>query len=163
MNSKLRVRLIVATLSVFGVGSVGLYAAPPTDACSLLTDAQVSTALGAPVKREPASPDHKVLCVWSTPGEIHKKGVQVDIVEPMGTLTPAQRFETFKTPVPVKGITKTPVSGLGDDAVYGQTGQFTELTVKKGDFVFQIKVNGFPVEEVKAKEKTLAQDVLAKL
>lgn len=84
-------------------------------------------------------------------------------MEPMGTLTPAQRFETIKTPVPVKGITKTPISGLGDDAVYGQTGQFTELTVKKGDFVFQIKVHGFPVEEVKAKEKTLAQGVLANL
>jgi hypothetical protein len=163
MNSKLRVWQIVTTLFLFGVGRVGmLHAAPPTDACSLLTPAQVSAVLSVEVIRE-GSAGHPTLCEWSSRAKLGGKRVLLNIVEPMGTLTPAQRFETIKTPVPVKGITKTPIRGLGDDAVYGQTGQFTELTVKKGDFVFQIKVNGFPVEEVKAKEKTLAQDVLAKL
>jgi hypothetical protein len=164
MNSKLRVWQIVTTLFLFCVGRVGmLHAAPPTDACSLLTPAQVSAVLSVEVIRE-GSAGHPTLCEWSQPGKtLGGKRVLLNIVEPMGTLTPAQRFETIKTPVPVKGITKTPISGLGDDAVYGQTGQFTELTVKKGDFVFQIKVNGFPVEEVKAKEKTLAQGVLANL
>jgi hypothetical protein len=41
-----------------------------------------------------------------------------------------------------------------------------ELTVKKGDTVFQVWVQGFPrnqVNAVKAMEKTLALDVLAKL
>ena len=36
-------------------------------------------------------------------------------------------------------------------------------SVKKGDFVFQIRVHGFPLPEIKAKEKILAVDVLAKL
>jgi hypothetical protein len=37
------------------------------------------------------------------------------------------------------------------------------LYVKKGNSVFQIRVSGFPVEDSKAKEKSLAQDVVAKL
>jgi hypothetical protein len=81
----------------------------------------------------------------------------------VGALTPAQQFDTIKTPLPVKGIIKIPVSGLGDDAVYGGNRFMTELTVKKGVFVFQIRVFGFPMEDIKAKEKTLAQEVLAKL
>ncbi len=58
--------------------------------------------------------------------------------------------------------TKTPVSGLGDDALYVETSG-AALYVKKGDFVFQIRIHGFPLEEIKAKEKTLAVDVMAKL
>jgi hypothetical protein len=45
-----------------------------------------------------------------------------------------------------------------------------ELSVKKGNFVFQVRIYGFPVkeiktkmEEIKSEEKTLALDVLAKL
>jgi hypothetical protein len=162
MNSKL-VMAFAVLFSLLGGGLRPTYAAPPTDACSLLTAAQVSAALGISVKGEPASPDDKTICAWPPSSPLNKKGVLLHIVGPVGTLTPAQQFDTIKTPLPVKGITKVPVSGLGDDAVYGETRFYTELTVKKGDFVFQIKVNGFPVEEVKAKEKTLAQDVLAKL
>ena len=39
----------------------------------------------------------------------------------------------------------------------------TELAVKKGDVVFEIKVHGFPAAVAKTKEKALAQPVLAKL
>jgi hypothetical protein len=39
----------------------------------------------------------------------------------------------------------------------------TELAVKKGDVVFEIKVRGFPAEEVKTNEEALARQVLAKL
>jgi hypothetical protein len=41
-----------------------------------------------------------------------------------------------------------------------------ELTVKKGNSVFQIRIQGFPRNQaspIEAKEKTLALDVLAKL
>jgi hypothetical protein len=50
----------------------------------------------------------------------------------------------------------------GDDAVYVETSR-AALYVKKGSFVFQIRVQRFPLEQIKAKERTLAQDVLAKL
>ena len=66
--------------------------------------------------------------------------------------------------MPTGNITKTPVSGIGDDAVYGTTkGVATVLTVKKGDQVFVVRVIGFSEDETKAKEKTLALDVLSKL
>ena len=162
MNSKPKFWLIVTTLFEFGVGSVGMgYAAPPTDACALLTSAQVSAVLGVDAAHGASDPTN---CQWSQPGKsLGGKGVVLHILGPVGKLTPAERFETIKRPLPVKGINKTSVSGLGDDAVYVETRQFTELTVKKGNSVFQIKVSGFPAEEVKAKEKTLAQEVLAKL
>jgi len=72
------------------------------------------------------------------------------------------QFNTSKTPV--EGITKTPVSGIGDDALYITTpGVGTALTIKKGSSVIQIRIYGFPVDEIKEKEKALAQDALPKL
>jgi hypothetical protein len=38
-----------------------------------------------------------------------------------------------------------------------------QLYVKKGSFFFKVRVLGFPAEQIKAKEKTLALDVLKKL
>jgi hypothetical protein len=138
------------------------YGATPPNACSLLTTKQVSTALGLEVG---AGKDSGPLdCQWSQPGKsIGGKGVFLHILGPAGNRTPVERFSTMKTPLPVKGVTKTPVSGVDDDAVYITTSSGPELAVRKGNSVFQIKVNGFSVEESKAKEKELAQHVVAKL
>jgi hypothetical protein len=81
---------------------------------------------------------------------------------PIGKLTLVDRFNNGKAPV--LGIPKTPLSGIGDDAYYVTTrGLGTGLDVKKGNCVFQIRVYGFPEDQIKAMEKTLAQDALAKL
>jgi hypothetical protein len=72
----------------------------------------------------------------------------------IGKLTPAERFENAKTPV--EGITKTPVSGVGEDAYYIESGLNTSLYVRKGASVFQMIVFGFSKEQVKTMEKTLA-------
>ncbi len=159
MRLKLKLLLITAALSVYAGGSAGTAYAAPSDACSLVTAAQVSTALGVTVAAGKASvPDE---CELSQPGVgAGGKGVLVEILGPMGSRTPVDRFNTAKMPVP--RIVKTPASGLGDDAVYVETAG-AALYVKKGDFVFQIRVHGFPLEEIKAKEKTLALDVMAKL
>jgi hypothetical protein len=68
------------------------------------------------------------------------------------------------------GTTKVPTSGIGDDAVFGTTPKYAmTLTVKKGDLYFVVHVWGFPldqskaVDEVQAKEKTLALQILSKL
>jgi len=37
------------------------------------------------------------------------------------------------------------------------------LSIKKGSFAFKVRVYGFPPDQIKEKEKTLAQQVLAKL
>lgn len=163
MKSKPEVAVILVALFIFSLcTSRTAYAAPPKDACSLLTTAQVSSALGVSV--EAGKTVDKSICEWSQQGAaLRSKTALLTILEPIGNLTPVDRFNAAKMPLPVKGITKTPVSGLGDDAVYGGNNFRVALTVKKGNSVFEIMVSGFPVEESKAKEKALAKEVLAKL
>ena len=68
----------------------------------------------------------------------------------------------MKAPLP--NVTKTPVRGVGDDALYSTIGQFTTLSVKKGGAVFLVKAYGVPDQaKQEAIEKTLATDVIAKL
>ena len=102
------------------------------DPCSLLTQAQVSEALGTNVA--PGKRVVPTLCDWSAaatqPGTRAKKVTL--------TLKKPQEFAYLKMPVG-NGITKTPVSGIGDEAVYGTTpGYATTLSVRKGDNVFVI-------------------------
>ena len=157
MTRKSNVALAVGAL-VLGC-SRPIYAAPPIDPCSLLTTSQVSSALGVTVGSGKAAGPRD--CQWSQPGGgVGAKSVLLEILGPMGNRTPVDRFNTAKMPVP--RVVKTPVSDLGDDAVYVQTLDVA-LYVKKSAFVFSIRVAGFPVEQSKAKEGALARDVLAKL
>jgi len=153
--------LIFSLFIVFVCGSRAAYAAP-INPCSLLTPAQVSAVLGVNVAegQHPAS----TLCEWSAPGQSGPgtKRVTVTIQDP-------RAFEYAKMQVG-GGITKTPASGIGDDAVYGTTPKVAAvLTVKKGDVVFVVRVYGFPIDpgkpldEIQAKEKTLALEILSKL
>jgi len=78
------------------------------------------------------------------------------------TITTVQSFTNGKTPF--KGITKEPTNGVGDDAYYITTPGFgTGLSVKKGDSALQIRLYGFPLDQIKAIEKTLAQQALSKI
>lgn len=162
MSWKLGIAQSLAILCVLAFCAVRpALAAPPTDACALLTPAQVGAVLGITVGAgTPLIPANTKLCQWgavSLAGKgMAKKGVMLTLQNPMA-------FAYAKMPVG-HGIIKVPVSGIGDDAVYGTTpGYPTVLTVKKGDVVFVVHVNGFPDDQIKAKEKQLALDVLAKL
>lgn len=65
---------------------------------------------------------------------------------------------------PLEGIKEEQAAGLGDDAHYMTTPGFgTGLSVLKGSFAFKVRVYGFPIEQIKDKEKILAQGILAKL
>jgi len=148
------------------VGSAGVVqAAPPTDACSMLTSAEVSAVLGVSVGAgQKIVPTSTALCGWEVPGDkgLDRKRVVLSIYTQMGSRTPLQRFETAKTPV--QGITKEPVSGVGDDAIFATTpGLGSGLIFRKGDAAFDLRVYGFPVDQLKAKDKELAQRILAKL
>jgi len=50
------------------------------------------------------------------------------------------------------------VTGVGDAAV--QSTKIPVLTVKKGNSYFSLSVSGLPVDEAKAAEKSLAQQVV---
>jgi hypothetical protein len=85
--------------------------------------------------------------------------LRVPAIHPRAWLT----WNRFRTGA--QGIIKTPVSGIGDDAYYTTaSGLGTNLSVRKGDVAFNIALHGdFPIDQIKAKEKTLALQILSKL
>lgn len=128
--------------------------AAPSDACSLLTPDQVSKVLGVvvgPGERVVAS--SPTMCGFGGAG--NAKRVVVALLK-------VDMFTHEKTPL--QGVSEESVSGLGDDAHFMTTPGFgTGLSIKKASFAFKIRVYGFPLDQIKEKEKTLAQQVLAKL
>ena len=171
MQSRLVVGALMGAAFILSVGAAApsprtaTPPASPTDACALLTQAQVSGVLGVSVGAgEKIVPNNTALCGWEVPGDkgVNRKRVMLGIYTQLGGLTPVDRFNHAK--MPIKGITKTPVSGVGDDAIYATTpGLGTGLIFKKGASAFDVRVYGFPEDQIKAKEKTLALDVVAKL
>ena len=128
------------------------------NACSLLTTAQVTAALGTAVEAGvPIVASQPRTCGWAPPGGPHIDAKKVTL-----TLSTPQSFETAKKPV--NGIEKTPLSGVGDDALYITTPGFgTGLNVRKGNSAFQVRVGGFKPEQEKQIEKALAIEILKKL
>jgi hypothetical protein len=157
MNSRyLRFFIFGIVCAVFASCGGAAFGAP-TDPCSLLTPAQVSAALGVTV-----GPGHAIatkLCEWKPEGPVNSKTPKLYV-----TIDTPRGFEMAKIQVG-GGITKTPVSGVGDEAVSGTTPKIaTVLTVKKGDFVFAVRIFPFSEgDEIKAKEKELALQILAKI
>jgi len=166
MTVKARLAFIAACfVIVFHSVPAAFRFTPPTDACALLTPEQVSAVLGVTAgPGQPVMPPSRLICGWAQASEKNHSGKRVvlSIYGQLGTRTPADRFATAKTPI--QGTEKTPVSGVGDDAFYSTTpGLGTGLVFKKGDSAFDLHVYGFPVDEIKAKEKTLAAAILGKV
>jgi hypothetical protein len=155
MNSKHSIALVIGALFVLvACSSRPAYAAP--DPCSLLTQAQVSAALGVEVGAGRLVVPK--LCEWTAAGQ-STAGAKRLLV----TLQDPRTFVYAQMQVG-HGITKTPVSGVGDEAVSGTTpGLATVLTVKKGNVVFVVHIFGLPNDQTKEKEKTLALEILSKL
>ena len=165
MNWKPKVMAILATMFIFAVAPVQrTSAAPPADACSLLTPAQVGAVLGVPAAGNALG---SKACIWAQTGVkpgSPKRRVDVVILILQGY---TQGYAVGK--MPNSPTSATHVSGLGDDAYYLSmtSGEAMELRVKKGSVAVGIRVEPsgtpFTPDQIKDKEKTLAQDVLAKL
>ena len=153
-------RLLIATLvGAAGILSRGATGTAFADTCSLLTPAQVSAALGVQVGA--GKPFAATLCTWREEGAQSAKKVAL-------TILTADRFAIGKDPLP--GTEKPSVSGVGDEAYYKyftapryEKIKVVDLNVKKGGTYFGIEVWGLPVDEAKAKAKTLALEVIAKM
>jgi hypothetical protein len=163
MNSNYSFLASVAILFSLNIcGSRGAYAAPGPDPCTLLSQAQVSAALGTPV--ETPQHDAPTLCRWSTPKQPNPVNSKAVIL----TISSERAFGFAKTPV-VSSTKAVPDSGVCDDAVYAvssdASGQSTaQLHVKKGSTYFVVHVYGFPDQtKVMEIEKTLALQVCSKL
>lgn len=128
-------------------------AAPPTEACTVLTTAQVSSAMGTSVGDGTyIMPTFKKTCTWSisTGGSVTLQLQSLDFFNAgKGSLAAAER---------------TPTSGVGDEAYYLGVGSTTGLVVRKGSGAFKVSVysSNLSLDQRKAIEKALAQQALAK-
>ncbi|HEV3513882.1 MAG TPA: hypothetical protein VGS05_19400 [Candidatus Sulfotelmatobacter sp.] len=157
MNSK----LTIVVVSLFALGlcsSQRAYAGgAATDPCSLLTQAQVSVALGVNV--DPGKPITPTMCGWSTSNQPKKVALLI---------SNANAFGFAKTPFDSREKA-VPASSICDDAVYSfptasTSGVSTTLYVKKGNSYFVVHLNGFPDQaKTMAIEKTLAVEACSKL
>lgn len=163
---KFKLALVVAVFFVFAIGSVrAAYAAPPKDACSLLTSAQVSAVLGVPAAGRALGPKS---CIWVETGV--KPGSPRRRVDLVLLIMQGYTGGYAMATMPNAPTSATQLSGLGDGAYYlsEKSGPPTmELRVKKGGVAFGIRVQSdgtpFTPDQIKAKEKTLALEILAKL
>ena len=148
-------RIALAVMAAFFmlVYARGARAQAPSDPCAQVTSAQVSSALGETVGA--AQKSNTVTCTWIADKPVHR------IVTLM--YSPPGDWNSHKTRQ-MPGVSKSGVSGVGDDAVAETVGNgFTTLFVKKGSTIFMVRVYGVPVEKQLAIETPIAQDVAAKL
>ena len=155
MKSNYSRYFIVACICVSASLGSKTAAAQPASPCSLLTSAQVTAAVGVSVGA--AQPIANTGCSWSAPHMIVSLSLWDGSASGWG-----------KMKASIAGINKTPISGLGDEAVMSTMGpadgkQFVTLSVKKGSTAYLFKVYGPTASEQISMEKTLAGDVLAKL
>jgi hypothetical protein len=131
----------------------------PTDACTLLTSAEVNATLGATLGPGGHPFGTPAICEWAdqTNTMLIDKRVRLHITDP-------QKYATGKTPI--QGIAKIPVSGLGDDAFYATVGSLgTTLEVLKGGSAFTINIAGqhWTAAQLVAMEETLARRAITRL
>jgi hypothetical protein len=126
-------------------------AAGPGDACALLSAAQISSVLGVTVEEgEHIVPNSLTSCGWMGPG-----GASIGSKKIVLSLLSARSFQAGKTPV--KGVTESTASGIGDEAYYVSMPPFgTALSVRKGSAYFQLRIAGYPSSQVRNLEKLLA-------
>lgn len=145
------VAVFVSLLLAPGARTAG--AQVPSNPCTQVTAAQVSTALGETV--DPGKQGPTVTCTWVANKPTHQ------IVTLM--FSPPGDWNTRKTRQ-LPGITKAAVSGVGDDALAQTLGNLVTLFVKKGSVTFMVRVYGVPDPTKQlAIETPIAQTVATKL
>jgi len=156
-------RLIAFTVGLIG-GILVSYTArsfAADEACTLLTQIQVSAALEVPV--DAGTPiGRPSACQWTGKGRF----ATLTITQPLAGKSAVDRFNAGKTSK-LPGITTEPVSGVGDEAYYVYFSNTTRaglgLVVKKGSSAFEIRVYGFDLDKAKSVAKTLCQTVAGKI
>jgi hypothetical protein len=145
--------LVAAFVSLStAAGARHVSAQAPSDPCSPLTAAQVTTALGEAVGA--GKQQNALTCAWTAEAPKH------EIVTLM--FSPPGDWNTRKTRQ-IPGDTKTPQS-VGDDAFAETAGSFTTMYVKKGSVTFMVRVYGVPDSAKQlAIEVSIAKQVAAKV
>ena len=159
--------LIVAVFIIGAATAPRTFAdAPAKDACLLLTQAQVSDAVGAAVGAgSHVNAQFVKTCTWTPTGSAKDiKAVTLNLQTADSYDSGKKQLELAKGAGVGEGVTLTPASGIGDDAYYITTGNITQLFFKKGTLAFKVAIYGaLPSDKAMAAEKTLALDVASKL
>lgn len=157
MNMKWKVAAILAGLSVCAmVTPHRAFATPPTDACSLLTSAQVSSVLGFSAKPGHFATSDTTVCDWPVSSLAKMSSKDTKIVE-------VRILDADSWTLLLPAGTSAPTLGIGDKAFYGGDSSLMALYVKKGNVHFYVSVHGFPLDQIKEKERALAKQALSKL
>jgi len=153
MNSH-RVALIAVVLSAGAASAMapaGVDAAGSPDACALLSQAEIGAMLGVAVDPgERLLPNEPRFCTWREHGKDPMKARNVRL-----SLLSDREYNIGKTPLPT--VTRTPESGLGDEAYFSKAkGMVFNLSVRKGTTYFRVQARSNP--EAFAKSNTDAID-----
>ena len=156
MKSRQRVVMIVSiALALTGYGARAASAAMRVDPCTLLTPVQIDSVIAGSFAAGQAI--GTTGCSWSATQQVGAKKPFVTV-----SLWPGSGWAKMQLPLP--GVTKSSVSGIGDGAMLASVGGFTSLSVLKGSTVFIVKIYGIPGDDKQASmERTLAGDVLKKM
>lgn len=133
--------------------------AAPSGACALLTATQVSSALGVPMSASRFGADAKH-CQWQQRGNGGRQPANAVLL-----IESAPTYDMLKR---LRGSGNSslfgPAAGIGDDAFYWGGELAVTLFVKKGSTGFRVVLSGrgWSIQQIKAKEKTLAEAVLSK-
>ena len=157
------VRLILHVASPLCAAVLPLMAHAETDACTLVTPAQVAAAVGGPVSDGThVTPNFVKTCTWTPSGKSKLGSVTLNL-QTAAFYDGGKRQATMGMAVAGKGI-EMKAASVGDDAYYFVTGDQTALFVKKGAVSFKVAVYArIPIEEKEAMELKLAKAVVAKL
>jgi hypothetical protein len=124
------------------------------DPCSLLTSAQVASALGVPDVKASGG---NTRCSW-VPTKYAPGSKSVTL-----QMTSAVSFAASRSGPSIPGRREvTPVNGIGDQAVQSTTPVNTIVAVKKGNLYFDLAVH-LPGDQGKAAAQSLAKQVASKL
>jgi hypothetical protein len=134
-------------------------AVPVSDACEVLTPAEIGGVLGMsidPGKHIPAS--SKVMCGWTQAGQTGEAATKL-----MLNFANPSYFQKEK--MASGNVTVTPVSGIGEEAFYVTSEFGTSLFVRKGDTAigFSIRDKSLPKNDVMAKERELGMKAVERL
>jgi hypothetical protein len=167
MHTKSTFTLLTGTLLLLGCHSPAPPSAAPTpaavpvtDACAVLTPAEISAVIGVPI--DPGN--HNVassiiMCSWSMTGATGETAVKVVL-----NFTKLDYFQKEKTPTNPR-VTVAPTTGIGDEAYYVTTEFGTSLFIRKGNTAigFSIHDKTLPANQLLAKEKALGLKAAARL
>lgn len=126
------------------------------DACSLVTQAEVSSALGSPVQAGTyVMPTFKNTCTW-------KYGTNTESVT-LNIMSQTMFDASHKNSMGLLEV--EPVSGVGDEAYYVTQGGMTKTLARKGSAGIKVQIysKSLGKDQVEAKEKAIAAIAVSRM